>query len=392
MSDQTPKEPDVTGTDAPEESSAFVRAVDERGAANVGLAGAGLTPTSRSKGHQTAASKALASPWFALAVAVVALALPYINSQAYTLRIATDALIFIMLAVGLNIVVGYCGLLDLGYAAFFAIGAYTAGFLATAKSMPMWATIPFVILAAVACGIIIGGPTLRLRSDYLAIVTLGFGEIIRITANNLDVTGGPNGLFGIPDFGEFGLRSDVAIYWTTAVVVILAVIASSRLGRGRLGRAWRFVREDEDAAEAMGIHTYKVKLAAYITGAIFGGLAGVLFAVHQTAISPPSFNFLWSALILMAVVLGGMGSTPGVVVGALVISLLPELLRGAENWRYFIFGVLLIIVMIFRPQGIWPYTPTEQAVKKSLFGRLKGGDSDNDGRRSADSTTEEVAR
>lgn len=354
-----------------EEASAYVRAVEDRGAANVGLAGAGLPPSKRSGRAQTVASKVLASPWFALAVAVVALALPYINSQAYTLRIATDALIFIMLAVGLNIVVGYCGLLDLGYAAFFAIGAYTAGFLATAHNVPMILTIPFVIVAAIAGGIIIGGPTLRLRSDYLAIVTLGFGEIIRITANNLDFTGGPNGLFGIPDFGDFGLRSDVAVYWVTAVVVILAVIASGRLGRGRLGRAWRFVREDEDAAEAMGIHTYKVKLAAYITGAIFGGLAGVLFAVHQTAISPPSFNFLWSALILMAVVLGGMGSTPGVVVGALVISLLPELLRGAENWRYFIFGVLLIVVMIFRPQGIWPHTPSEPTPRK---GWLRRGD------------------
>lgn len=352
------------GTTPPEESSAYVRAVEERQPANVAAAGTGLPPNKRSAHRQTAASKALASPWFAAAVAIAAVALPYINSQAYTLRIATDALIFIMLAVGLNVVVGYCGLLDLGYAAFFAIGAYTAGFLTTAHDLPMWATIPFVVVAAIAGGIIIGGPTLRLRSDYLAIVTLGFGEIIRITANNLDFTGGPNGIFGIPDFGDFGLRSDVAVYWITAVVVILSVIASARLGRGRLGRAWRFVREDEDAAEAMGIHTYKVKLSAYITGAIFGGLAGVLFAVHQTAISPPSFNFLWSALILMAVVLGGMGSTPGVVVGALVISLLPELLRGAENWRYFIFGVLLIVVMIFRPQGIWPHSPSEPTPSK----------------------------
>ena len=216
-----------------------------------------------------------------------------------------------MLAVGLNVVVGYCGLLDLGYAAFFAIGAYTAGVLATKGGWPILATVPVVVLAAVAAGLIIGGPTLRLRSDYLAIVTLGFGEIIRITANNLDFTGGPNGLYGIPDFGDFGYRTDIAIYWVTAVVVCLAVLFSSRIGRGRLGRAWRFVREDEDAAEAMGIHTYKVKFAAYIGGAIFGGLAGVLFAVHQTAISP-------------------------------------------QNWRFLIFGVLLIVVMIFRPQGLLP--------------------------------------
>ncbi|ADU49661.1 branched-chain amino acid ABC transporter permease [Intrasporangium calvum] len=341
--------------------SGFVRAVEERGSSVVAAAGKGLTPR-RSPGP-TAVSRAISHPLFAWAVVAMALAMPFINSSAYAIRISTDALIFVMLAVGLNVVVGYCGLLDLGYAAFFAIGAYTSGILATAFDWHIALTLPFVIVAAVIGGLLIGGPTLRLRSDYLAIVTLGFGEIIRITANNLDFTGGPNGIFGIPDFGSFGLRTDIATYWVTAAVVSLAVLASARIGRGRLGRAWRFVREDEDAAEAMGIHTYKIKFAAYITGAIFGGLAGVLFAAHQTAISPMSFNFLWSALILMAVVLGGMGSTPGVVVGALVIALLPELLRGAENWRYLVFGVLLIVVMIFRPQGIWPHRVSEKQSK-----------------------------
>ncbi|MCI1261775.1 MAG: branched-chain amino acid ABC transporter permease [Tetrasphaera jenkinsii] len=346
----------MTENSRPDEGgSAYVDAVEKRAPANVAFAGTGVgTPKPRRNGLGEALSAVLGSKWLAAAIALLAIALPYLNSGTYVIRIATDALIFVMLAVGLNVVVGYCGLLDLGYAAFFAIGAYTAGVLATKGGWPILATVPVVVLAAVAAGLIIGGPTLRLRSDYLAIVTLGFGEIIRITANNLDFTGGPNGLYGIPDFGDFGYRTDIAIYWVTAVVVCLAVLFSSRIGRGRLGRAWRFVREDEDAAEAMGIHTYKVKFAAYIGGAIFGGLAGVLFAVHQTAISPPSFNFLWSALILMAVVLGGMGSTPGVVVGALVISLLPELLRGAQNWRFLIFGVLLIVVMIFRPQGLLP--------------------------------------
>jgi branched-chain amino acid transport system permease protein len=343
-----------------EEASAYVRAVEEREPANVGLAGKGVGhPRPSGARLSTAVSGVLASKWLGLVVAVLALLLPFVNSTTYVIQIATDALIFIVLAVGLNIVVGFCGLLDLGYAAFFAIGAYTSGVLATKFGWPVAATIPVVVVAAVAGGLIIGGPTLRLRTDYLAIVTLGFGEIIRITANNLDFTGGPNGLYGIPDFGDFGLRPNIAVYWVSAALACLAVLFSSRLGRGRIGRAWRFVREDEDAAEAMGIHTYKVKFAAYIAGAVFGGIAGVLFAVHQTAISPPSFNFLWSALILMAVVLGGMGSTPGVVVGALVISLLPELLRGAENWRYLIFGVLLIIIMIFRPQGLLPARPGE---------------------------------
>ncbi len=338
---------------AGEKPSAYVSAVEEHTRMAPAVKEAGTSASSRTAVAELV-SKGLASRWLGTGAAVAALALPLVSSSTYVIQIAVDALIFVMLAVGLNIVVGYCGLLDLGYAAFFAIGAYTSGLLSTRFEWPLIATLPVVVIAAIVGGLLIGGPTLRLRSDYLAIVTLGFGEIIRITANNLDFTGGPNGLYGIPDFGDFGLRADIALYWITAVVVIAAVLFSSRLGRGRIGRAWRFVREDEDAAEAMGIHTYRVKFAAYIAGAVFGGIAGVLFAAHQTAISPPSFNFLWSALILMAVVLGGMASTPGVVVGALVISLLPELLRGAENWRYLIFGLLLIVVMVFRPQGLLP--------------------------------------
>ncbi|MFF6995928.1 branched-chain amino acid ABC transporter permease [Streptomyces sp. NPDC008313] len=354
-----------------EDASAYVSAVEERAPANVALAGQGVgTPKPSRTTVAEAASSVLASKWLGIGVAAAALALPYLNSSTYVIQIAVDALIFIMLAVGLNIVVGFCGLLDLGYAAFFAIGAYTSGILTTKCGWPLIATLPVVVVAAVVGGLLIGGPTLRLRSDYLAIVTLGFGEIIRITANNLDFTGGPNGLYGIPDFGDVGLRADITLYWITAAVVCVAVLFSSRLGRGRTGRAWRFVREDEDAAEAMGIHTYKVKFAAYIAGAVFGGIAGMLFAAHQTAISPPSFNFLWSALILMAVVLGGMGSTPGVVLGALTISLLPELLRGAENWRYLIFGLLLIVVMVFRPQGLLPARTHEPGRRGS---RAQGG-------------------
>ncbi|SCE98604.1 branched-chain amino acid transport system permease protein [Micromonospora viridifaciens] len=296
----------------------------------------------------------------------VALLAPFVNATNYALSVMTSALLFVMLAVGLNIVVGYCGLLDLGYAAFFAIGAYVSGVLATRYGWPLLATVPVVIVAAVVAGIVIGGPTLRLRSDYLAIVTLGFGEIIRITANNLTITGGPSGIYGIPGITLLGLdlSSPVGLYYTCVVVVALAVLGAARLGRSRLGRAWRFIREDEDAAEAMGINTYRVKLAAYIGGAIWGGLAGILFGAQLSAISPPSFTFLWSALILMAVVLGGMGSTPGVVLGAIFISVLPELLRQAADYRYFVFGLLLIVVMIFRPQGLWPTRAAERQSRR----------------------------
>jgi branched-chain amino acid transport system permease protein len=292
--------------------------------------------------------------WLALAIALLA---PFVIATPYALNVMTTAAIFVLLASGLNIVVGYCGLLDLGYIAFMAVGAYTAGIIAKAFELPLIFTIPAVVVMTVLAGLIIGAPTLRLRSDYLAIVTLGFGEITRITANNLTVTGGPSGIFGIPGLlkiGDFDLQQPAVFYYATVLLVATFVLAAARLGKSRLGRAWRFVREDEDAAEAMGIHTYKVKLMAYIFGAVWGGFGGILFAAHLSAVSPQSFIFLQSALVLMAVVLGGMGNMRGVVLGALVISLLPELLRDLAAYRYLAFGILLVVVMLFRPQGFWP--------------------------------------
>ncbi|WP_228640007.1 branched-chain amino acid ABC transporter permease [Microtetraspora sp. AC03309] len=311
----------------------------------------------RGAGPRSIASRLMDNRWAGLAGLLVALLAPFVNATPYALSVMTSAAIFVMLAAGLNIVVGYCGLLDLGYVAFFAVGAYTSGVLSTRLGLPLVATLPAVLVVTVIAGLVIGAPTLRLRSDYLAIVTLGFGEIIRVTANNLDVTGGPSGIYGIP-----GLTGGpVSFYYVTVLIVALAVVGAARLGRSRLGRAWRFVREDEDAAEAMGVHTYKVKMAAYVAGAIWGGLAGVLFGAHLSAISPTSFTFLQSALVLMAVVLGGMGSIRGVVVGAVVISVLPELLRDLADYRYLAFGVLLIIVMLVRPQGLWPARSREAA-------------------------------
>src|SRR5690606_41994890 len=209
---------------------------------------------------------------------------------------------------------------------------------------------------------IIGAPTLRLRSDYLAIVTLGFGEIIRITANNLEITGGPSGIHGIPtwSFGDwsfsdgftlFGLHfpERVVFYYCVAIVVVLVgVIGAGRLAKGRLGRAWKAVRDDEDAAEAMGINTYIAKITAYIIGAVWAGLAGQLMATHLSAISPNSFQVPYSALILMAVVLGGMGSTPRCIIGPLFVSLAPAPLRDCAGWRVLSFGVLLRVVLAVR--------------------------------------------
>ncbi len=314
----------------------------------------------------------------ALVMFIGAAVLPFISASPYLISILTSAMIYVVLAMGLNVVVGYAGLLDLGFIAFMAVGAYTSGILTTQLGWSMLETIPVVVLACIVAGLVIGGPTLRLRSDYLAIVTLGFGEIIRITANNLDITGGPSGIHGIPTWSFFGwsfsdglvlggitFNSKILFYYFVLFVGIgLAVVAVSRLGKGKLGRAWKSVRDDEDVSEAMGINGYKTKLMAYIIGAVWGGFAGTLLGAHLSAISPNSFEFLYSALVLMAVVLGGMGSTPGVIIGALFVSLAPEFLREFSEWRYLLFGILLVVAMIFRPKGIWPANAVLPFLKK----------------------------
>jgi branched-chain amino acid transport system permease protein len=274
----------------------------------------------------------------------------------YATVILTNALLYAILSLGLNIVVGYAGLLDLGYAAFFAVGAYTVGILTTEFGWNFWATLPVAVLAAACAGVIIGGPTLRLRSDYLAIVTLGFGEIVRISARNLQITGAASGISGINQPWLFGwhISSQRDFYYVFLVLAVIAVVCSARLANSRLGRAWLYVRHDEDAAEAMGIDRVRVKLAAYIIGAIYGSIGGAFFAVNLTAISPESFSFQQSTLFLMAVVLGGMGRIPGVILGAFIVVLGPELLRDLGSFRLLIFAVGLLAIMLFRPGGIWP--------------------------------------
>lgn len=274
----------------------------------------------------------------------------------YATVILTNALLYVVLALGLNIVVGYAGLLDLGFAAFFAVGAYTVGIATLHFGLSFWLALPLAILLAIVAGVIIGAPTLRLRSDYLAIVTLGFGEIVRIAARNLRETGGASGLIGIDSPWLFGwhITTPLDFYYVFCVLAILAVVVSVRLANSRLGRAWLYVRHDEDAAEAMGIDRVKVKLAAYIVGAIYGAIGGAFFAANLGAISPESFSFRQSVLILMAVILGGMGKIPGVILGAMIVILAPELLRDAGDLRLLIFAVGLLLIMLFRPSGIWP--------------------------------------
>lgn len=297
-----------------------------------------------------------ATRWGAIVVLLAVMAVaPYVFGQ-YATVILTNALLYVILALGLNVVVGYAGLLDLGYAAFFAVGAYTVGIFTEQFGFNFWLTLPIAVGAAALAGVIIGGPTLRLRSDYLAIVTLGFGEIVRLSARNLPITGAASGLSGIEQPWLFGwhIATPIDFYYVFCVLAIIAVIVSVRLANSRLGRAWLYVRHDEDVAEAMGIDRVKVKLAAYIIGAIYGAMGGAFFAVNLGAISPESFSFTQSVLILMAVILGGMGKIPGVILGAFIVILGPELLRDLGSLRLLVFAVGLLLIMLFRPSGIWP--------------------------------------
>ncbi|MAW34064.1 MAG: ABC transporter ATP-binding protein [Proteobacteria bacterium] len=305
-------------------------------------------------------------------------------------RILDFALIYAMLALGLNIVVGFAGLLDLGYIAFYAVGAYTWALLASPQfglHLPFWAIIPIGFVVAGIFGVLLGAPTLRLRGDYLAIVTLGFGEIVRIFLNNLDhpinITNGPVGINLIDPIQIAGVSltksheilglefSGAHSYYYVLLFLLLAtVFVCIRLENSRLGRAWVAIREDETAAQAMGINTRNVKLLAFAMGASFGGIAGGMFASFQGFVSPESFILLESIMVLCMVVLGGMGNIWGVILGTFLLAILPEVLRDVsgpiqenvlgrvwldpESLRMVLFGLALILVMLLRPSGLWP--------------------------------------
>jgi len=331
--------------------------------------------------------------WFAyLVIAAFLIALPFAVDAFLGrtwVRIIDVALLFIMLALGLNIVVGYAGLLDLGYIAFFAVGAYSYALLASPQfgiHGPFFLLLPLGAMVAGFFGILLGAPTLRLRGDYLAIVTLGFGEIIRIFLNNLNrpinITNGPQGITLIDplQFGGVALNKTYAIggltiaqvhsyYFVFLACALLAIIISLRLEDSRIGRAWAAIREDEIAASAMGINTRNIKLLAFAMGATFGGVSGGLFASFQGFISPESFTLLDSIMVLCMVVLGGMGNVGGVVLGAILLTALPEALRYVgplqQAWlgevyidpsdlRMLLFGLALVLMMLFRPAGLWP--------------------------------------
>ncbi|HBB16956.1 MAG TPA: branched-chain amino acid ABC transporter permease [Syntrophus sp. (in: bacteria)] len=291
------------------------------------------------------------------AAALIAIAFPFLFSS-YQTNIMTTALIYVMLGLGLNIVVGLAGLLDLGYVAFYAVGAYSYALLNHHFGLGFWVALPVGALLGALFGILLGFPVLRLRGDYLAIVTLGFGEIIRLILENWNTFSfGPSGISNIPRPGLFGVtlslhEATVYLYFLMIILCLFTIFVVNRLRDSRIGRAWIALREDEVACEAMGIDKTRTKLTAFALGATWAGMVGVIFAAKTTFINPASFTFMESAMILSIVVLGGMGSILGVILGAFLLILTPEYLRAFSAYRMLLFGTTMVLMMIFRPQGI----------------------------------------
>lgn len=286
---------------------------------------------------------------------ILLLALPFFVRD-YMLDVLILAGIYAILALGLNVIIGFTGLLNLGYAAFYAIGAYSYALLSVRLGLGFWQALPVSMVAAALAGYALSVPSLRLKGDYLAIVTLGFGEIVRLVLNNWDsLTGGPNGISGIapPYLSGLSLGGLDKYYYLTFVSVIVTYVVIKRIRISRIGRAWIAIREDETGASAMGINTTLYKRYAFAFGSLWAGLAGALFAAKMQFVSPESFSFTESVLIASMVILGGLGSLPGVVIGAAALVILPELLREAQSYRMILLGVGLIVMMIFRPQGLF---------------------------------------
>ena len=326
--------------------------------------------------------------WLAV-LGVVLVAFPYVDRNNAHVDFMANAGAFILLALGLNIVVGFAGLLDLGYAAFFAIGSYSYAMLASPQfgiHIPFWVMLFVASGIAAVFGILLGAPTLRLRGDYLAIVTLGFGEIVPQTFLNLSqYTNGPNGIISLDQpslFGHrFGFASATPYYFVLLVLIVLGVIVARNLRDSRLGRQWMAIREDELAARHMGIDTTAAKLSAFALGASFSGLAGVAYAAKLSLVSPDQFQFNVSVLVLSMLVLGGMGSIAGAIVGSFVLSfvnsfLLPQSTTLAHaagltnvdftNYRYLIYGAILVGMMLFRPEGLIPSRQRRAELREAL--------------------------
>ncbi len=324
-------------------------------------------PVGEAVGGAKKATSTLPFAVWAFAILAFAVAYPHLFGR-YAQDVAINCMIYICLGLGLNVVVGLAGMLDLGYIAFYGLGAYTYALLSVHYKLAFWICLPISAGVAGLGACIIGYCSMRMRGDYLAIVTLGFAEIVRMVLNNwMSLTNGPNGITGIkapgmywPDFANgmtlehLWLKKLSLIYYVILALVIFTIIAVYRLNHSRIGRAWEAIREDETAAEVMGIPTFYMKLLGYCTGACFGGMAGAFYAARMRFVSPESFTFLESAMVLSMVVLGGMGSIPGVILGALALIALPEIFRDFELYRMLVFGGVMTLMMLFRPQGLLP--------------------------------------
>lgn len=295
-----------------------------------------------------------------LVVAIILLAAyPLITNDLYYMSIGTLAGIYILLGVGMNVLMGHAGLVHAGYAAFYGVGAYAVAILATKYGISVWPAALVGIVAAAILSLAIALPAIRVSGLYFVLVTLGFGEIFRLIATNMEFTGGPNGLYGIPPpmIGDFAIDSINRLYLLTLLAAGIGLLMMARLGASRVGRAWNYVREDETAAAALGINPILTKLQAALLGGAAAGAAGALFAVRQTAVSPSSFTFFESFIVILVVSIGGLRSLGGTVLGVLAMVVLPEVLRPMQQYRFLIFGFTIVLMMLFRPVGLWPGKP-----------------------------------
>ena len=311
-----------------------------------------------------------------LLLAALLIFYPFIDRNPYHIDVMVSAGIFMLLALGLNVIVGYTGILNLGYAALFAVGSYSYALANLHFNLPFWVGIWISAFVTALFGMLLAFPALRLGGDYLAIVTLGAGEITRIALNNLDeITGGPNGLVGIDHpnlFGayDFGVKSEPYFYLVFACVA-LVIFVLKRIEVSPLGRAWVAIREDELAASCMGVNLLWAKLLSFGISGFVAGIAGSIFASKQANVSPDSFDFVISVMVLAMVVLGGLGSLWGAVLGALILSLLPEVLRGFNIYRMLLFGLAMILMMLWRPQGLIGETRLREELHEKKRERVK---------------------
>lgn len=306
----------------------------------------------RLKGAGSSAGRSLL--W--VCVAAAAIVWPLLYQNPYYQDVVALALIYILLGLGMNVLMGRVGLVHAGYAAFYGIGAYTVAIVMTRDGWSFWYALPLAVLVTAVLSVAISLPAVRVTGLYFVLVTLGFGQIFTLVMTNLGVTGGPNGLYGIPPpkLGSVQVINPDQLYWLVLPFVAVSFVMAKRLKSSRVGRAWDYIREDETAAKVLGVNPVWSKLQASVLAAIWAGLAGALFAIRQTAVAPDSFTFNESFIVILIVAIGGIRSLPGVIVGTIVEIVLPELLRPLATYRFLIFGLAIILMMLFRPEGLWP--------------------------------------